>query len=105
MNEKQRTRLKIVETLECMLAGELSFIEGSRALSSLLHFADVDRMSEPFVTFVAIDSETDDMPLGDVKALWSKEALDNHAAEWRQAEDWARRIGEPASRDALALLR
>ena len=105
MDQKQRTRLEMIETLEQMLANELSFIEGSRALSVLLHSADVDRLSDPFVTFVAIDSETDDIPLGDTRSLWSKQALEQHAAKWRQAEDWARRVGEPASRAALAILR
>lgn len=105
MDEKQRTRFEIIETLERMLAKELSFIEGSRALSALLHFADLDRLSDPFVTFVAIDSETDDIPLGDTRALWSIEALDKHAEKWSQAEEWAQRIGELATREALAILR
>ena len=47
---------KLVETLEQMLAGKLSFIEGCRVVTGLIGKAGYDRLSEPFVRFVAIDS-------------------------------------------------
>ncbi|HET6942885.1 MAG TPA: hypothetical protein VFH89_12055 [Sphingomicrobium sp.] len=66
MSDTERivARERLVETLKRMAGGELSFIEGSRIASRLTDTAGFDRLSEPFVVFVAIDSETDAVPWG-----------------------------------------
>jgi hypothetical protein len=57
-----------------ILAGELGVIEGCRALSSMRWEFGAD-MTDQFSTFVAIDSETADLPLGPVRDLWEVGAL------------------------------
>jgi hypothetical protein len=87
-----------------MLAGQLSYIEGARIVNGWSHDAGIDRLSVPFVTFVAIDSETDAIPLGEVRDLWASDAVAKHSAEWERSEAWAKQHGELACREALALL-
>ena len=51
------------------------------------------KMIRDFMAFVAIDSETDDLPIGDVRKYWSKEALDKLDPEIKKAEEWAKNFG------------
>jgi hypothetical protein len=98
-------REKLIETLEQMMGGKLSFIDGTRIVRRLIETAGYDPLSEPFVAFVAIDSETDAVPTGKVRDLWQPDAVAKHAKEWSQSEAWAKQAGEPACREALELLR
>ncbi|QIK95912.1 hypothetical protein G7076_05010 [Sphingomonas sp. HDW15A] len=104
MDDVELARARITETLHRMLAGELSFIEGSRIVNGWSHNVGFDRLSEPFVTFVAIDSETDDVPTGRAREQWSEKAVSRKNDDWDRSEAWARECGEQACRDALALL-
>jgi hypothetical protein len=57
-----------------ILAGEIGLIEGCRALSSM-RWELGDDVRDRFIPFVAIDSETDDLPIGAVRDLWQPDAL------------------------------
>lgn len=57
-----------------ILAGETGLIEGCRALSSMRWEFGAD-VRDRFTPFVAIDSETDDLPIGAVRDLWQPDAL------------------------------
>lgn len=57
-----------------ILAGEIGLIEGCRALSSMRWEFGAD-VRDRFCPFVAIDSETDDLPIGAVHDLWQPNAL------------------------------
>ena len=103
--ERFLAREKLIETLEAMMGGKLSFIEGSRIVSRLIETAGYDRLSDPLVTFVAIDSETDAVPMGQVRDLWHPDAVAKHEKKWSQSEAWAKQVGEPACPEALKLLR
>ena len=59
-------RRQVVEAARAMLAGTLSFIEGARRISDLRWFVDLPEFDPDMIRFVAIDSETDTLPLGDV---------------------------------------
>lgn len=104
MENTDLARAKISDALKLMLAGQVSFIEGARIVNGWSHNAGFDRLSEPFVTFVAIDSETDDVPIGKVRELWAADAVAKHTEEWERAEAWAKQCGEPACHLALALI-
>ena len=104
MADTELARAKIAETLKLMLAGQVSYIEGARIVNGWSHETGIDRLSEPFVTFVAIDSETDCVPLGKVRDLWASDAVAKHSAEWERSEAWAKQCGEPACHEVLALL-
>ena len=84
--------------------GSISFIEGSRIVNDLATAAGFDRYEEPFVRFVAIASETDAVPIGDVRKLWHPEAVIKHAEEWARAESRAMQYGKAACSEALAIM-
>lgn len=90
----QSVRNKVVETAQAMLEGEISYLEGARWLASLRHDASVRDDDEDFNVFVGIASETDDFPLGSVRELWDKQALDRLQPEIDAAEAWARKHAE-----------
>ncbi len=65
-----------LKTAEAVLAGELGIIEGSITLAAYAHEVVPDSRVDPdFVVFVVIASETDHLPFGRVRDLWSATAL------------------------------
>lgn len=89
-------RMRVVDTARLMLGGQLNFLEGARVLSSLRHEAAVRDNDPDFMALVAIDSETDALPIGAVRQYWSKEALEKLESECKDAEVWARKFGTEA---------
>lgn len=78
-----------------MLAGELSYIEGSRVIVALLPDAQVDNMDD-FTVFVGIDSETDRFPIASFRDQWQTHALELMQPDLDKAEEWAKAYGETA---------
>jgi hypothetical protein len=84
-------RGKIVAICEAILNEEVGVIAGSRRLSrlesELLH-NEVGwfQRDEDFVTIVAIDSETDHLPVDSERHNWSVEALERKDEEIAKAE-------------------
>jgi hypothetical protein len=71
---------KIVAICEAVLKQEIGLIAGSRRLKSLGQelFCDHD---EDFIRLVAIDSETDHLPVDWERSNWSAEALERKDKE------------------------
>lgn len=105
MSDEQRLvylRGKVVAICEAILREEMQAIPGSRILNKLemqlLHhrtFGWFER-DEDFLPFVAIDSETDDLPVDLERHNWSAEALQRKDQEILKAEQWAKEIAFPA---------
>ena len=75
----------IVAIARKILAGEMGLIEGTRELVRLR--SDVsDDLDPDFMYFVALESETDHLPIGSVRAEWAPEALREKDAEIRAYE-------------------
>ncbi len=68
-----------------MLSGELGIVAGARQLATWRFDVGADRDPD-FTFFVGIDSETDDIPVGDVRARWNPEALKTKDAELQRFE-------------------
>jgi len=100
--EIEQSREQISVTAKAMLSGNCSYIEGVRAIRGLFESACIDQFDEPFVAFVAIDSETDAVPVGRFRELWQPDAKVRFKEEWSQAEDYAQSLGEPACRAVIA---
>jgi hypothetical protein len=79
-----------------ILSGEEDVLLGARELSALRFAVGLPEDDPDFLRFVGIDSETDALPLGTVRSLWSREALEEKAAEIDRARRWAREIGQAA---------
>ena len=74
----------LLVTARAMLNGELGLIEGCRRIDSL-RFGTDDPDDHIFDTFRAVASETDHLPLGDVRKLASEAYLarvDREASEY-----------------------
>jgi hypothetical protein len=69
-----KARSQIMETAQHMLDGGISYIEGSRLICGLLEQARLERYDAPFVVFVAVDSETDHLSIGEVRDRWHPDA-------------------------------
>jgi hypothetical protein len=86
-------RERVVETARSMLNGDLNFLEGARTLVDLRHEAAVRDDDSDFMVFVAIDSETDNLPIGAIRQHWPQEVLEKLEPEYRKAEGWAKEFG------------
>jgi hypothetical protein len=95
--EAEDARRTIGEIAKAMLAGETSFLSGSRKINALRFPARLDH-DQDVIPFVAIDSETDALPLGPVRAHWNADALRRLEPEIERAEIWAREFGSEACR-------
>jgi hypothetical protein len=100
----QKMRARIVDTAQCMLNGDCSFIEGIREIWGLLDDAGLDWREEPFLSFVALGGATDNVPIGEVRERWHPEAQIKHAQEWADAERYAKTYGQPVCRDVIEWL-
>jgi hypothetical protein len=95
-------RSAIVQTAAEMLDGRVDFLIGSRKLRSLLIEVGLNFPDPELMVLTAIDSETDALPLGDVRQHWDEGALRRLEPEIQDAERWARDVGSPA---CVALIR
>ena len=85
MKNEDYIRGKIVAICEAALADEIGIIAASRRLSAL-GLELFERRHEDFITFDAVDSETDDLPVDTERKNWSAESLKQKDAEIAEAE-------------------
>lgn len=83
--EEYYLRGKIVAICEAALAEEIGIIAASRRLSAL-GWDLFERRHEDFITFDAVDSETDDLPVDIERKNWDAEALKRKDVEIAKAE-------------------
>jgi hypothetical protein len=93
--EQQSERLaaaqqRVIEAASAILRGELGVIEGSRLLCSFRFRVSSLDHDPDFLPFVAIDSETDHLPVGDVRQHWAADALASKDQEIQAAEAFYR---------------
>ena len=82
----QQQRVAALATARQILAGDIGVVEGSRRLSALQHALEPSALEEFFTPFVAIASQTDHLPLGEVTKHWAPDALDEKRKELAEAE-------------------
>jgi hypothetical protein len=84
-----------------VLSGERDILLAARELAALRFSMDVPDSDPDFTCFVAIDSETDALPLGAVREHWSSEALQLKDVEIARSRNWAKSFGEAALQNLL----
>jgi hypothetical protein len=91
-HEKQWLRDCCSVTTACRdyLAGTLGLIEASRLLASCSHSLREDRNSE-FTFFIAVESETDHLPVGEYRNQWAADSLKAKDEEINSIEEFYRR--------------
>jgi hypothetical protein len=86
----RETRRRILRAAEAMLDGRLSFIEGARRINLLRLDAEFAHTDPDLQPFIAIDSETDNLPIGEDRKFWTPDALAKLQPDIDYSEDWAR---------------
>jgi len=81
---------EIVRVARRIVDGSIGIIAGAREMSRLHFRSHSKEKDEEFLVFVGIDSETDHLPVGEVRRHWSAEALVRKDAEIKKAEDFLR---------------
>lgn len=99
--QKIESQASLIEALEALLGSRIGVVEASRAIHVACFELRQDK-NPLFIPFIAINSETDQFPLGPVRELWAPEALLRYDKERALAEQ---RHGPPAIQSAKALLR
>jgi hypothetical protein len=93
-------RGKVVAVCEAILKEEIGVIAGSRRLKGLGYELCGDR-DEDFIAFVAIDSETDHLPVDWERRNWSAEALERKDKENAMAEAFYKEMAVEACRKLI----
>jgi hypothetical protein len=101
-SEILKARQAILDAAQDMLAGRLTYIEGARKIVAARWTSKLDEWDADFLPFVGIDSETDALPFGEMRAHWQPAALDALQPEIDRMEAWARRFGEAHCRNLVA---
>jgi hypothetical protein len=92
--------LRLVACANDLIEGRLGVIEASRQFCYLRSWFRAE--SDPdFVTFVGIDSETDQLPLGEVRKHWASEALEEKDIAIQQSETLYRSQAIEAARNLV----
>lgn len=94
-------RGKIVTVCELLLKEKIGVIAGSRELVSLSS-KFFDKHDEDFLPFVAIDSETDHLPVDWERGNWSEEALKRKDVEISEYEAAAKQDVFTACRNLIS---
>jgi outer membrane protein assembly factor BamB len=93
-SERMRARLAIFEAAQDMLAGRLSYIEGARKIHSARFSWGLVELDADVRCFVGIDSETDALPLGEMRGYWQAADLKALQPEIDKKEAWAKKLAE-----------
>jgi hypothetical protein len=91
---------KIVAAAQGILSGKLGVIAGARQLCGLGHQVGADRDPD-FIIFIGIDSESDDLPIGEARQHWNPEALRAKDAELANYEARVRERAFEACRSLI----
>jgi hypothetical protein len=103
---ERSVRKQLVELVDKMLCGELSFLDGAVEVSRLKHeVGGVSDDDADFDVFVLIASETDRLPLKKFQHLWAAEALEKIHPDLERAEKWASGICQDECRNLLSRFR
>jgi len=83
-----------------LIEGRVAVVESAREIRKYgFWFRASD--DPDFLTFIAIDSETDHLPVGDVRQHWSKDALEKKDVEIQKAEATYRPRALDAARNLI----
>ena len=93
---------KVTKSARAVLDGKMGIIEGARLLSTLAPDLVPDWKVDPdFLVLAALDSETDDLPVGKERKLWDPTALKERDPVISQIEADAKQEVEGACRNIL----
>ena len=90
---ESEVKAQIAAVAAAMSAGSITLLDGCRRILSLRPALSKASLTDPDIqTFVAIESELDDVPMGSARNHWAPEALaqkDREAAEYLETSSAA----------------
>lgn len=95
-------RSEVTNTARLIRDGKMNVIEGAWRLSALRHDVSRKDFDDDFGLFVAIVSETDHLPIGEVRKQYSPDALRRADAEIAKIEKLYRAQVEVACEKLIA---
>src|SRR5262249_28719317 len=102
---QEQIRVRILRIARQLVAGEIGIIAASRELGYLHHEVELEpHLAKVLVTFTGIDSETDALPVGNVRKEWNPDALKRKDKEIARAEDLYRESAVNAATELIRLL-
>ena len=100
---QEQIRFHILRIARQLVIGEIGVIAASRELGYLRHEVE-PQLTNVLVTFAAIDSETDALPVGNVRREWSPDVLKRKDKEIAEAEDFYRESAINVATELIRLL-
>ena len=98
-NTVEEQEREIVRVARRILSDEVGIIAGAREMTCVRFRSHTnEQRDEEFLAFVGIASETDHLPVGDVRRHWAADALIRKDAEIIEAEDFFRERALEAAR-------
>lgn len=95
-------RERAAEIAAAILAGSMPLLDGCHLLDQLGQAVEVPDNDPDFRAFSLIQSETDALPIGHVRAHWAPDALARLEPEIQSATTWAEPIALPACKSVVA---
>ena len=95
-------RARAAEIAVSVISGSLPILEGCQLLDQLRAEISVPENDPDFQVFAVVHSETDSLPIGNLREHWSSEALAKADAELQAATAWASRIALPACQSVVS---
>ena|SRR5579871_3618109 len=87
---QKRNRKRVLVVAKDTLDGIVGIIEGSRMLFDLRHTVTEDSFDPDFNIFVLVASETDHLPIGEVRKYWAPDSLAQKDIEIKETEEFYR---------------
>ena len=98
----QSCRKRAAEIAADIVAGSMSVLEGCQLLDRMASSVEVADDDPDFRTFNLIQSETDALPIGAVRAEWDAKALAEIDSAIKAAIIWAEPLALPSCRSVVA---
>lgn len=98
-------RQQAVELATGVLDGTKNVLEACHELAALRWEVEVGQWDEDFTRFAGISSETDALPVGRVRELWSIAALARLEPDIQSAIEWAMPLAIPACQSVIVRFR
>lgn len=89
-SELLAARARLVEIAQAILDGRVGVIAGARTMMRYRLDVDPEQDDQDLLGMTGIESQTDHLPLGDVRKYWDPEALREKDAELAQCEAFFR---------------
>ena len=93
---------RAAEIASAILDGSMPLLDGCHLLDQLGMAVEVPDNDPDFGAFSLIQSETDSLPIGQMRSLWAPDALARLEPEIRSATTWAEPIALPACKSVVA---